>query len=216
MAAGMLAALDCFIDCVAALTDREKTVSSWIGQTLYWYCNNTKQDLYKGQIMEAYLARARENGKEYPELYRIGTLFSKIQVWTAEALRASLDGELAAAERDVAASQSILHVSDPLSRAMRERMTGEEWESMQAYCREQIARNEEKKAALNRDREALEKKLESAQPLKCFFEGLEDRLRATMADCDAQGVPYTLLPQDLLQTDVERFFGKVPSCCGDF
>lgn len=215
IASRTLNTLDHFIDCAAAHRNRNQVVGKWIDLTLYWYSHNTTQDIYKGQIMDAYITKAKENGTDYPDLYRSKTLLPKIQRWIVDAFCAPVDTKRKEVASALKTNQDILNGTTPFAAAMRGKMSAADWSKMEAICRERIAESEKFLADLEQKRKDLEERI-GDHPLDFFFDGLEDRLRDTMSECEANGIPYTLLPQDLLQMNVEAFFGETPSYWGDF
>ena len=215
MAADLLQGLHYFVACAARQHNRNEIVADWIDRTLRWYCSPTKQEIYKGQIMDAYIANTRAYGRDYPELYQIRRLTPKIQAWVRDAFLAPIEKEQKEADDAIEMNQKILNGSTPMVQALRAKMTPENWAIMESRCQEQIAQNEQKKETLRWERQELECKI-GQNPLDFLFEGLEDQLRRTMAKCETDGIEYTLLPQDLLQIDVEWFFQNVPSRNGDF
>ena len=122
MAEKLLAYLDQFIEYLGHLPDSTELVSKWIDSTLQWYCNNTKTEIYKGQLMNAYIANANANGKNYAQLYRSHILYWKINNWVEAAIFHPIDQELESIKSEIRSAKVVLSGEAPLVRVLRAKM----------------------------------------------------------------------------------------------
>lgn len=215
MAKQLLAYIDQFIEHLGHLPDKSDITDQWINYTLQWYCSNTKTEIYKGQLMDTYIANTNANGKSYQDLYRPQVLHRKISSWIEAAIFYSIDQELEEIEEKIQSSQAALSEDNYIVQKLRVKMTDEQFEIFQASARSNLEENVYKKTSLLGKKQELEKEVGN-RPIDYLFKNLERQLRDTMAKLEAEGVPYTLLPQDLMQENIDLYFGSVHSPEEDF
>lgn len=215
MAESLIKYLEEFVGYLGELPDKEGIVNKWINRTLQWYCNNTKTEIYKGQLMDIYIANTRNRGKDYSELYHSRVLHRKINKWIEAAIFYPIEQRLEVIEEEIQSVQTALCANNPMVQMLRSKITEEEFEALQAKFQNTLEESLRQKEALQKERGELEKEV-GEQPEDYFFKGLEKQLRNTMAWLDEQGISYTLLPQDLLQQDIRLFFASVHSPEEDF
>ena len=207
MATQLLEQVDCFLLWIERQSDldRDNLVQEWLDQTLTWYTHNTKTDIYKGQLMDAYIAYAAERGK-YIESKDINY---KVKKWIENALRSDC-------ERDKKEVDKIKRFITALDQLTPEQLA--RWESTHGQSCQWWKERWEKR--LTEVKDQLEKKQKALNSLRSavdyFFANLEGHLRETTKRLDREGRSYTLLPQDLMQEDIDFYFGGVPSPEGDF
>ena len=211
----LLAYLNQFIELLGVLSDKTDVTQKWIDCTLRWYCSNTKTEIYKGQLMDAYIANATANGKNYQSLYRPRELYRKINRWIEASIFYPIDHALEEIEAELQSAQTILCGNSPMVQALRPKMTEEQFETFVAGYRSRLEESERKRQSLLQEKEKIEKEV-GKRPADYLFKRLEQQLRDTMVWLEAKGTPYTLLPQDLLQENIELHFGSVHSPEMDF
>ena len=204
-----------FIQSVKTHPDQVYIVKEWTDRTLYWYCNNTRTEIYKGQLMNAYLANANAAGNDYSDLHRIQSLHRKIGKWIEVALYHPYEKELRELEENISSRENMLNGSNVMYQALRAKMAAEQLQDFEDKLRQEIANDRDRCAEVIQKRDALEAQVGSKH-IEYFFRNLEEQLHETIKRLNGSGKDYTLLPQDLIQEDIENFFGKVPSPEGDF
>lgn len=207
MAEKLLKQTDCFVTHIVdrAKTDaeREAIVGMWIEKTLHWYTHNTKTEIYKGCLMDAYLANAA--GRLEEDARKPWMIRRKMNKWIKVAVRVHCE------ERDEARigvlQQRIecLKKMAPDQLAQWERTAGTTCGEQKKKLKELQTRQAEAKKAVDEDR-----------AIQFFFDGLEEQLRATAKRLDEEDIPYTFLPQDLMQMDIELYFNEdsIPDAFG--
>lgn len=203
---------EAFIDCVKSNPNVANVVKEWTDRTLYWYCNNTKTEIYKGQLMNAYIANAKAAGIE---IRNIRTLGRKIGAWIEMALYYPYDKEIQELEGSISSAENMLNGSNAMFEALRPKMSPDELQKFEDGLRQSLAENKARCAEVMQERAELEIRI-GGKHIDFFFRNLEEQLRSTIKKLNDSGQHYTLLPQDLIQEDIELFFGNVPSPEGDF
>lgn len=198
MAKDLLADLGTFIECVRNAPKKSDIVNSWIDETLRWYCSNTKTDIYIGQLMDTYISKAIAKEGSWPS-DRDRYLRSTIRIWIKQALHYHVEVRL----YDVSEKSRCAPSMDAGARTS-ESETDLEY-PFALPKKEQLEELDDLDDLEGRNRAQFIRKLDDL-----FFGGLAARLRATMAYLDNAEIEYTLLPQDLLQEEIELFFGPVP------
>lgn len=200
--------------------DRSAIVNKWVDATLRWYCVGSRQEYYRSQLSDYYIARA--------QAYRVGFLSNT----DAVGLRMKVN--------DWIRRQTTYRYEESIRRLHEEeRGIRESLERPTAFAikiRDAQPEMYEKALQISRDRlQAISEEILSKQLVEerirgeiegrfhgkevaYFFDPnrLEAQLRETLSDLESTGEEYTLLPQSFLQSDVERHFSDVPSPSGDF
>lgn len=215
MANELLLLLNQFIFCVSQNPNMQEVTTAWINRTLHWYCSNTKTEIYKGQLMDAYIANANANGKDYPRLYSSKSLNRKIRQWIENALYYPIDRELKEIDNKITLADNVLNGNGPWVQAIQAKTSAEKFTELKENFRQQRDENLQRRFSLLQSKQDLEQRL-NGNPLDFFFTNLEQQLHNTMLKLDTEQISYTLLPQDLLQEDIHMFFGAVPSPDNDF
>ena len=60
-------------------TDKQRIIDNWVSETLKWY-TTSKQDIYRSQMIDAYIARIEGKGKIIKDLSR-ATMFNRTTRW---------------------------------------------------------------------------------------------------------------------------------------
>ena len=204
-----------FIQCIANNPGKAAVVQKWTDRTVQWYSNNTKTEIYKGQLMNAYVANANAAGNNHQELYDLRSLRRKTGKWIKAALSHPYDKELRELGESISAKENMLNGSNAVFRALKAKMTAEQLQEFEAKLREDLMKDRARRAAAEREQGELEARI-GGKYIDFFFRNLENQLRNTIKKLDSSGQDYTLLPQDLIQEDIEYFFGGVPSPEADF
>lgn len=207
MAKQLLKQVDRFLQCIERQSelDREALAKEWFNRTLSWYTHSMKTDIYMGQLMNAYIVNAEARGKSGSELHESAKIRLKTKKWIENALRFDCERDKKEIER-IKRYIAVLKRAAPDQVAQWERGCGQSYQQLKDRLTGLKNRLAEKQGALN--------SLNSA--VKYFFDHLEDRLRETANRLDREGRPYTLLPQDLMQEDIDFYFDGVSSPDGDF
>ncbi len=183
--------------------ERKAVVEMWIEKTLFWYTHNTKTEIYKGCLMDAYLANSA--GKLGVDARKPWVVHRKVNKWIKKGV------EVHCEKRDkvrIGVFQQridILQKMAPDKLAQWERDVGTTFEEQKKWLEELQARKTE-----------AQKAVVEGKAIGYFFNGLEGQLRATVKRLDAKGTAYTLLPQDLMQMDIEFYFNEdsIPDAFG--
>ncbi len=204
-----------FIQSVKAHPDQVYIVKEWTDRTLHWYCNNTRTEIYKGQLMDAYLASANAAGKDYPDLHRIQSLHRKVGKWIEAALFHPYEKELRELAESISSNENMLNGSNIMCQALKAKMTAEQLRTFEDKLRQNIATDKARCTEVAQKRDELESRV-GGKYIDFFFQNLEEQLNETIKRLNSSGKDYTLLPQDLMQEDIENFFGNVSSPEDDF
>ncbi len=178
--------------------DKTKDVEEWTKRTLQWYCNNSKTEIYNGQLMTAYLARATASNRCSNISNR--QLQIKVNKWIGHAYFFPRNVRIAELESNIA---RIENYSTQLPASLQQTLC-----RMEADYRQQLESEKQKVADL--------KAKIKGKPVAYFYRNLESQLRSTISTLETNQADYTLLPQDLLQEDIQLFFCGIPSPEGDF
>lgn len=200
--------------------DRHAIVNKWVDATLRWYCVGSRQEYYRSQLSDYYIARA--------QAYRVGFLSNtdavglrmKVNDWIRlqttyryeESIRRLHEEERGIRESLERPSAFAIKIRDAQPE-MYEKALQLSRDRLQAISEEIL----DKRRAEEHVRGEIEDRFHG-HGVAYFFDPnrLEAQLRETLNDLESTGEKYTLLPQSLLQLDVERRFSDVPSPCDDF
>lgn len=200
--------------------DGHTIVNKWIDATLRWYCVGSRQEYYRSQLSDYYIARAQANRVDFLSNTDAVRLRMKVNDWiqlqTTYRYEESIR-RLCAEERGIQES-----LDRPTAFAIKIRDAQPEmYEKALQLSRDRLqAISEEvhnKQCVEERIRGEIEGRFHG-KGVAYFFDPnrLEAQLRETLDDLESTGEEYTLLPQSFLQLDVERHFSDVPSPSGDF
>ncbi|MEE1369165.1 MAG: hypothetical protein UF405_02340 [Acutalibacteraceae bacterium] len=178
--------------------DKAKDIAEWTKRTLQWYCYNSKTEIYKGQLMTAYLARATASSR--CNYISDSQLQKKVNKWIDYAYYFSRNVRIEELESNIAC---IENCSAPLTANQHQVLR-----QLVADYRKQLESEKQEMADLQTQI--------NGNSVAYFYRNLETQLRSTISTLEANQAAYTLLPQDLLQEDIQLFFGNIPSPEGDF
>jgi len=215
MASELVRKLEELVCFVAQDQDRSGVIRSWIDLTLYWYSNNTKTDIYKGHLINAYLANAKAAGRDKPYMYRPWVAGAKVKRWIEEAVFFPVQKQIDDITGEISSIQDLLSGKVPRFESMRQKMKPAQFALMENNFRTSLQEKQTELTRLNQEMAALQEKAGS-DVTAYFYRNLEYQLRETMDILEKKGIRYTLLPQDLIQEDIVRIFDQVPSPDGDF
>lgn len=188
---------DCFVRYIADLaktdTEREAIVGMWIEKTLHWYTHNTKTEIYKGCLVDAYIANAE--GKLRERDRKPWVIRRKMNRWIEAAVQLHCENRDEVRIRVLQQRIEYLQKMGPDQLAQWECTVGTTCEEQKKELEELQTRQAEAKKAVDEGKE-----------IQYFFDGLEEQLRATAKRLDKEGTLYTFLPQDLMQMDIEFYF----------
>lgn len=154
--------------------------------------------------MVAYLARTTASNRCINISNR--QLQRKVNKWIDHAYFFPLNAVIEELESGIAELEDILQNSA---------MCAQISVNQQQMLRQKVAEYRQQLAAKNQEEADLQAKI-NGKPVIYFYRNLEAQLYNTISTLEANQVSYTLLPQDLLQEDIQLFFGSVPSPEGDF
>lgn len=184
--------------------DKSNDVEQWKKRTLQWYCNNSKTEIYRGQLMVAYLDRtAAVNHSINIGIYR---LQKKVNMWIGDACFFPLSKAIEELTNSINKFEKML-----MNKAVCAQLSVDQ----QQAVRQQVAEWRQQLETKNQAMSDLQADT-NGKPVAYFYRNLESQLWNTISTLEANHVNYTLLPQDLLQEDIWMFFGNVPSPDGDF
>ena len=184
--------------------DKARDAEEWTKRILRWYCSNSKTEIYTGQLMDAYLARTSAAGRSIniPNYQ----LQRKVNNWIRHAYLFPLSNAIEELETDIAGLGNMLQNS-----AVCTRLSAEQQQTL----RRKAAEYRQQLAVKHQELADLQTKI-GENPVEYFYRNLEAQLYHTISALAANPTDYTLLPQDLLQEDIQLFFANIPSPEGDF
>ena len=215
MAAELLQSLERFIRCASRISDKRSVVGSWIDITLYWYSNNTKTDIYKGNLISAYIANSKASGTNTDVVYWRRGASRKVCRWIEEALCYPIQSKIDQANKEIGYIKDILDGKLPRFEDACRKLPSAKAEEMLNQFRRSLSEKQQELSRLECELELLVEKF-GGDPVKYFYRNLENQLRETIGSLDQADISYTLLPQDLIQEDIARVFRGVPSPEHDF
>lgn len=215
MATELLRLLEKFIHSASKIPDRRSVVQSWIDITLYWYSNNSKTDIYKGNLIGAYIANSKAADTNTDDMYWLRGTPRKVCRWIEEALFYPIQSKIGKTTKEVGYLNDILEGKLPRFEDARRKLSPAKAEEMLNQFRQSLKEKQQELDRLESELDLLVEKY-GGDPVKYFYRNLENQLRETMDSLDQCGNSYTLLPQDLIQEDIARIFNGVPSPEGDF
>ena len=183
--------------------NRNEIVSKWIEQILRWYCSGTRQEHYRGQLSDYYIATACASQPNFN--YDIDPVDLRFKVnglimrQTTSRFDAPLR-KLEAERRDI--ERASEHPSSQ-ERALKEKFP----ELYDLAVENRSNRLVEINAEIEQIEAERSRFTASHRNLCDYFFGQErlyGQLRETMRELQEEGTAYTLLPQDFLQLDIER------------
>lgn len=208
IAGELISLVDRFVNQFANRLDKERVVEKWINDTLSWYTRTTKTDLYRAQLIHAYIAKAEGCGVPVKDDSR-RNMIESISSWIDQLIYYPLDAKQQQIKKDIEGLEKALSPDNPLRKKLFHGLKEAKINEVEENLRKQL---EEKRKDLSEvQREIREKDSIIRFPESYFFaQLLNDQLRETMRVLELQNIPYTLLPQSLLQEDIERVFSPIP------
>lgn len=195
-----------------SLNNRQEFVDRWINSTIRWYTTGARQQYYKGQLADYYIARALQTRPHFLDQTPQWQVTAKVNSW----IRAQVTYEY---ERLVGEKKSIQeHIKHPTAIELKVKSSRPEiFDEMQAQRRQDMEAISAKLRSIEADFDRL-KAVYKDNKCSWFFDAqrLGNQLHATIKNLLSNGEPFTLLPQSLLQMDVSYNFRKVPSPDNDF
>ena len=197
-------------------SDKDAIVDKWVNATLRWYCNGSRQEYYRSQLSDYYIARAIVKRPRF--LYEVNpvTLRQKVNAWIRAQATHGFDSALEKLEAEKLSIRESLNRPSGFELKIQQ-ADPEMYEKVIQERRRRLPEIDEEVVRIRGEQEAFNRRC-GGDPLLYFFNSahLESQLRETLSILKASGEDYTLLPQGLLQADVERVFKDVPSPEGDF
>ena len=200
--------------------DRHAIVNKWVDATLRWYCVGSRQEYYRSQLSDNYIARA--------QAYRVGFLSNtdavglrmKVNDWIRLQTTYRLEEPIRMLRQEEQGIRESLDNPNEIAIKIRNSRPEMYEKAVQISMDRLVTINEEirkKQHVMDCVREEINNGFHGNETAY-FFDSrrLEAQLRGTLNDLEAGGETYSLLPQSFLQLDVERHFSGVPSPCGDF
>ena len=215
MATSLLSYLEKFVNAVGSAPNKQALVNQMIDHIMYWYSNNTQTHIYEGQLQDAYLYRASAAGKSYVSRKPARVLRTKVGKWIEAAqlfVYTQKQDELTRQKTGIQGSFSQVGApNNPFSSLISE----EDRKKLLTNLNQQLEKCEQEIEENEKKLDACRTKIDG-KPYAYLFKILPSQLKETMDRLDKQGVPYTLLPQDLMQEDIEYRFAGVASPEYDF
>lgn len=192
--------------------DRQMIVDRWTDATIRWYCTGTRQHYYKGQLADYYIARALRIRPQFLNNTPQWRIDGKVSSW----IRSQVTYEY---DRLVSERGSIKeHLDHPTAMELKVKSSlPEVYDEMQAQRRRDAETISVRLSSIEADFSRL-RSMHRDDKCLWFFDSqrLGNQLRSTIESLESTGGSFTLLPQSLLQVDVELNFKDVPSPDGDF
>lgn len=201
--------VDKFASHLISARDKTRTVDCWINSTLDWYSNTSKTDLYRGQLINAYIARISSEGKTIENWDR-KQLFDNSTYWITNLFFSPLKAKKDALTAEINNLKGGIDPNSPLNTSHLLSLSDEQREKFEAEIQTRISEKEAARKTLTDEQISLDRRM-GKDPSKFFFNQLKNQLKETMSFLESQGIPYTLLPQSLLQEDIERVFATIPA-----
>lgn len=215
MATELLQSIEKLIRHFSQIPDQGSVVSSWIDKTLYWYSNNTKTDIYKGNLVSAYIANSKAAGKNTDDVYWRRGVNRKVSRWIESALRHPVQSKIDQTEEEIRQIKDVLDGKNPMFEDSRRKLPAAKVEEILNKFRLSLREKQQQLSNLRCEMERLDKEI-GKDSAKYFYRNLEKQLRETIENLEQSSTSYTLLPQDLIQEDIARVFRGVPSLEHDF
>ena len=194
------------------MSNRQGIVDRWVDATIRWYCTGTRQQYYKGQLADYYIARALRLRPQFLDNTPQWQINSKVNRW----IRAQVTYEY---DRLMAEKTSIQeHIDHPTAMELRVKSSHPKiYDEMQAQRKQDIETISIKLGLIETDFDRLRAK-NADDKCSWFFDSrrLGNQLRSTIESLETNGESFSLLPQSLLQLDAELNFKDVPSPDHDF
>lgn len=192
--------------------DRERLTERWTDAIIQWYCKDTRQTYYWGQLMDSYVARALPRNPRFLTSMTDNRLFGKVKSWIHAQVMHERD-QLDAKKTEL---QNSLDHPNKIERELRARYP-EDYEKKCADQRKEIQTINERQREIDKEFQDLQNRCGS-NPSHWFFypQRLKKQLQVTLEYLRKSDEGFTLLPQDFLQKDVERNFDGIASPDGDF
>lgn len=200
--------------------DRELIAGKWTDATLKWYCGGSRQDYYRGQLSDYYIARALARRPSFLNATDSVALRKRVNAWIGAQVTYRCEESLRKLEDERNTTLDFLQNPNPIAIKIRE-SNPERYEEAVRESRQRLSDIErglqEGQQELDQLREAIDNRFHGRE-VSFFFDSdrLENQLRETLGSLEAGGEDFSLLPQSLLQIDVERNFARVPSPYDDF
>ena len=188
--------------------DRNEIVGRWIEQILRWYCSGTRQEHYRGQLSDYYIATACASQPNFSYDVNPVDLRFKVNGLIMRQTTSRFDIPLRELKEE---RKDIERASERPS--SQERALQEKYPDLYNLAVESRNNRLVEIDAEIEQIEANRSRFTSSHRNLCdyFFgrERLYGQLRETMKELQEEGTAYTLLPQDFLQLDIERNFRSV-------
>lgn len=190
----------------ATRTDKQSVIEKWISETLRWYTQTSKTDIYRGQMVNAYVVRIMGEGRPIED-WSHKTMFDRTSRWIMNKYIYPLLAKKEKLISDIDKLEAALLPDNKETESLFSGLSDCEIERVKEGLREEL---EDKK----RERQEVTKQLITnngiKNPDKDYFNNLSNQIRETMQILEQEGVAYSLLPQSILQEDIERVFSQVP------
>ena len=194
------------------MNNRQGIVDRWVDATIRWYCTGTRQHYYKGQLADYYIARSLRLRPHFLDNTPQWRINGKVNSW----IRAQVTYEY---DRLVAERESIReHIDHPTSMELKVKSSHPEiYDAMQDQRRIEMKSISTKLVSIETDFDRL-RAIHMDNKCSWFFDSqrLGNQLRSTIESLESNVESFTLLPQSLLQIDVELNFKDIPSPDNDF
>ena len=204
LAGELLDLTDKYILQLSSSSEKKKIILDWIDKTINWYSRSTKTDIYLGQLIDAYIAAAATEGRAIPDWSRRG-LIRQLSGWIDESHYYPLRQKKNILTADIKRIKDALDINNPNSDQIFHGLTGAQKEKAKEQLQEELEKMQE-------ERKSIQFELFNGEQYKVsdLLANLGTQLKITMKKLEEESIPYTLLPQSLLQEDIDRVFGSIP------
>lgn len=194
-----------FANHFSSRTDKEKVINCWVNETLRWYTQTSKSDIYRGQMVNAYVARIVGEGRSIQDWSR-KTMFERTSRWISNLYFYPIQEKKDKLVAEIKALELALSPENPKADILFSRLSDAQKETVKEKLIQEL---ESKK----KERKEITRQLTNSSipnPDKKFFTDLGKQIKETMDILEQKGISYSLLPQSILQEDIERVFSRVP------
>lgn len=202
MAKVLLDETDRLINFLKTHARKENIKEKWIDDTIEWFADTSKSSIFRGVLMDNYIARAAAKGN-YPA---VNELNRKIDKWIHYAYTYPID---CAIKKKKDEKNSLVTYNENVARVLVG-MTAAQRAKFDQHINEQ-------KNKLNKELDDLMKEKKNAPNSKQFHKyHLKGVLEETKRDLENAGEEYTLFPNDFIQSSIDKKFYGIPSPENDF
>ncbi len=194
---------------LAKRPDINAIAERWIDTVLKWYCSGTRQELYRSQLSDYYLAKACACIPNFKEDINSVELRRAVNRWIS--LQAMGQFEVPLKKLEAERREIVNAFESPSSQelVLRENYP-KEFELVTENRNERLKEIDSETERIKAERSAYQAKCGNNK-IDYFFnsERLNKQFQETLIELQKEQAGQTLLPQDFLQFDIERIFSII-------